>query len=78
MQRRGQAVHMPASVTSITEENTSLLTENVSVQHLWKGSYAYIVALFLANLARLAFNALPRIRAHKVGNRAKIHASWMA
>jgi hypothetical protein len=39
---------------------------------------AYIVAFFLTNLARLAFNALPGVGTHKIGNRAKIHASWMA
>jgi hypothetical protein len=37
-----------------------------------------IVAFFLTNLARLAFDALPGVGAHKIGNGAKIHASWMA
>jgi hypothetical protein len=34
--------------------------------------------LFLTNLTRLAFDALPGVGAHKIGNGAKIHASWMA
>ena len=78
LQRRSQTVHMPPSVTSITEENTSLYAEMVSEEHICKESHAYIITLFLTNLARLALDALPRVGTHKVSNRAKVHASRMA
>jgi hypothetical protein len=52
--------------------------ENVSEQRIRKGSWAYIVAFLLTNLAGLAFNAFPWVGTHKIGDRAKIHARWMA
>jgi hypothetical protein len=52
--------------------------ENVSEQRIRKGSRAYIVAFLLTNLAGLAFNAFPWVGTHKIGDRAKIHARWMA
>ena len=52
--------------------------ENVSEQHIRKGSRAYIVAFLLTNLAGLAFNAFPWVGTHKISNRAKIHARRMA
>jgi len=52
-------------------------TENVSEQQPCREWRAYIVAFFLTNLARLAFDAFPGVGAHKTGNGIKIHASWM-
>jgi hypothetical protein len=46
--------------------------------HLCEGSHAYIVAFFLANLARLAFYALPGVRTDNVSDGPEIHASRMA
>lgn len=54
------------------------MEKKVSEQHIRKGSRAYIVAFLLANLAGLAFNAFPWVGTHKISNRAKIHARWMA
>jgi|SRR6266478_5127456 len=51
--------------------------ENVSAQQRCRERNAYIVAFFLTNLARLTFNALPGVGTHKIGNGAKVHASWM-
>jgi hypothetical protein len=53
-------------------------TENVNDQQPCREWHAYVVALFLTNLARLALDALPGVGTHKIGNGAKIHASRMA
>lgn len=63
------------SIAKVTEQYPGLLRYESIVHRL--GGLSYIVALFLANLADLAFDTFPRVGSNYLGDLTKLHAAWM-